>query len=197
MSGKPWAIVRIDDLKSHLRATLKKADVPRSMQAQMVGIVGHYLRHRLSGWDAIFPGMKNMAEWGGCSERQARENFARLRLYGVVEPTGHEKGGRRRATEFRVSLVALKRFLITVRANPSPALIEKLETADPRPGNPEVNPEANPEAKPAGNPEEKPEATSARSKKDRGAPAEASKDPARNEAEGPANVVVLARRRVG
>jgi len=103
--------------------------------------------------DSIYPGMANMARWGECSEKQARTNFARLKLYGIVEPIACEKGGRR-ATRFVIHLPAISRFLVAAELNPSPALLTKLKNADPRSQNPEVahplNPEENPEVTSAG-----------------------------------------------
>ena len=159
MSDKPAAMVAIDDLASNIRNTMARApDVfPPSMRRQCAQMVSHWLRMKMRGDVVIYPGMAKMAKWGQCSDRQARENFRRLRLYDVVLPVAYVRGGRR-STRFRLDLMALYRALVVAGSNPSAVLLEKIRNAA---GNSEVNPEINPEVCEAKKPEEKPEATSA------------------------------------
>lgn len=158
MSDKPAALVAIDDLAANIRSTMARApDVfAPSMRRQVGQLVSYWLRKRLQGEPWIYPGMAKMAKWGQCSERQARENFSRLRNFGVVTPVSYATGGRR-STRFVVSLRALFRALVSAGANPSQALREKVE-------NPEVNPEVRGDEKP----EVKPEPTSAGIQRDMG-----------------------------
>lgn len=126
-------LVEIDDLSSHLRNTLKRADNPLapSCVAQLGKIVSHFLRHQLAGHRVIYPGMKAMAKWGGCQERQARKNFATLQAACVTVVHAYAKGGRR-STRFSVDFEAIVRLLVTIGANPSPELIDKLRAARDR-----------------------------------------------------------------
>jgi hypothetical protein len=72
--------------------------------------------------------MKKMASWGDCTERQARRNFAQLEAGKVIHRVGAENGGRRLATEWIVDPKGLSRWLILIGANPSPKLVDLLDT---------------------------------------------------------------------
>jgi hypothetical protein len=93
VGDKPFELVRVDDLARHLRTTMARAgDVfAASMRSQLSHIVSWFLRMRLAGAAYIHPGMAKMARWGQCSERQARENFSRLRQWDVVEVVAYPK----------------------------------------------------------------------------------------------------------
>lgn len=143
MSDKPIALVKIDDLAANLRSTMaRSSDVfPPSLRKQLSQIVSSYLRGRLSGAPFIHPGMRKMAKWGQCSERQARHNFSLMKRWAVVEIVAFPKGGRR-SSRFVVHFAAIKALLVEMGTNPSTALCDKIRDAE----NPELNPEANPEA---------------------------------------------------
>ncbi|WP_278027682.1 hypothetical protein [Roseicyclus salinarum] len=112
-------------------------------------MVAHFVRMRLVKRDMeCWPGMRKMAHWGRCSERQARTNFKAWENCCVVAPVAFRHGGRGKATAWRIDYLGLKQWLVNSGANPSPPLLEKLRAL--------LNPEVFPE--------EKPEATSARSK---------------------------------
>jgi hypothetical protein len=138
VGDKPFELVRVDDLARHLRTTMARAgDVfAASMRSQLSHIVSWFLRMRLAGAAYIHPGMAKMARWGQCSERQARENFSRLRQWGVVEVVAYPKGGRR-ASRFVVHFSAIKMLLVEMGANPSTALCDKFRNAE----NPALKPE--------------------------------------------------------
>lgn len=70
-----------------------------------------------------------MAQMGKCSERQAKRNRAQLEAWEVLHPMTDQKGGRR-ATRFRVNLIALKRALVATGCNPSPELFEKIDAVN-------------------------------------------------------------------
>ena len=154
MSTKPIALVLLDDAVSHLRTTLRKHKdtVPPSLAGQICGLLSHWGRQRLRRQEVIHPGMERMAEWGHCTDRQARTNRRTLEHWGFLEPTDYRKGGRR-ATRFRVHVGPLIQALVLLDVNPSPSLIEKLREVQKLAGNPEVNPEVRGARKAAKNPE--------------------------------------------
>ena len=158
MSGKPLALVEIDDLSNHLQNALKRARYPLapSCVAQLGKIVSHFLRQQLAGHQVIYPGMKAMAKWAGCQERQARKNFSTLQAACVSVVHAYAKGGRR-STRFSVDFEAIVRLLVIIGANPSPELIVKLRAARDRRRRPTedtahrsaLNPALNPVLNPA------------------------------------------------
>ncbi len=131
----PAALVEIDDLSRHLQDTLKRARFPLSPScvAQLGKIVSHFLRHQLAGHRVIYPGMKEMAKWGGCQERQARKNFSILQAACVILVHDYAKGGRR-STRFSIDFDAIVRLLVTIGTDPSRELISKLRAARDRCG---------------------------------------------------------------
>lgn len=121
-----------------LRATLRRAKpapIPASQRDMIAGLVGHWLRWRLRGAEAVYPGLAQLAKWGGCSTRQARSNLRQLEAWLVVASVAYAQGGRR-ATRLVVSGEGLFRALVLTGCNPSPELREGLRRYDLR------NPEA-------------------------------------------------------
>jgi len=125
---KPPVLVEIDRTVAQLRKTMGRNSekFPTSLRNQLSKLVGHCARMHLQNLSYVHPGMRKMADWGECSERQARSNFAALREEHVIVPLFYEKGGRR-ATRFRVDFVALKASLVRNGANPHPTLLARLE----------------------------------------------------------------------
>ena len=162
-TGMPKLSADIADLAAHLRRTLAKpakVPIPSSMRQQLPKMLSHYLHHRRRGETFVYPGMDKMATWSECSVRTARTNFGRLEVYGVVQVVAYGNGGRRSA-RFVMHIPALWLFLVSAGLNPSQALREKLDAADPDRRNPEVERPENPEVSTDENPEENPEETSA------------------------------------
>ena len=132
MSGKPLALVQIDDMARHVQATMRRAPDPvgDSLVRTLGGMLMHCLRQHLKGQWA-HPGIAKASKMGRCSERQAQRNIRQLEAWGVLHPMADAQGGHR-ATRYRVNLVALKRALVLIDANPSPELIEKIEATGNR-----------------------------------------------------------------
>ena len=132
MSRKPLALVQIDDMARHVQATIRRAPDPvgDSLVRTLGGMLMHCLRQHLKGQWA-HPGIAKAAKMGRCSERQAQRNLRQLEAWGVIHPMADVDGGHR-ATRYRVNLVALKRALVLIGANPSKELIEKIEAAGER-----------------------------------------------------------------
>lgn len=126
--SKPLVLVQIDDMARHVQSTMRRAPDPlgESLIRMTGGLLMHCLRQHLRG-EAAHPGRKKMAAMGKCSEKQAQRNIATLRNWLVMFPVADENGGRR-ATRYRVNLVALKRALVALGCNPSPELFEKIDT---------------------------------------------------------------------
>lgn len=145
MPGKPLELVIIDRFVSRLNDTIKRARTPvnASLRRQLCKLVSHALRQRLRGDDVIYPGMRQMAKWGEVSERMARENMRRIEAWGVAMPVAYTKGGGR-SVRYVISLVALKRVLVSIGSNPSPDFLRSFADLP----NPEVNPEVFPEVLP-------------------------------------------------
>ncbi len=129
MPEKPLRFVKIDDLAKHVQSTLSRAvePLPQSLIRQLGGLISHCLRVHMRGDDAC-PGIKKMAGFGKCSERQARRNLRQIEAWLVMCPTQYIKGGRR-TTRYWLDLMALKRALVCLGCNPSPALLEKIADA--------------------------------------------------------------------
>lgn len=122
-AGPPEAVRRNAEFVSDLRVCVKRAK-PRlaaSLREQLIGIVRQHLVWKLRGQHEIYPGMAKLAEWGGVSERQARENMRTLERWSVVESVAYARGGRR-STRYTVDLWALFRALVDLGCNPSPKL---------------------------------------------------------------------------
>lgn len=100
-------------------------DMPTSMQDQLVGIVCHALKEVEKGSYSINPGMGKMAEWGRCSDRQARKNFRALKQSGVVVVRSQDDGGHRR-TVFEVDFGAVSEFLSGFGFSLSASIAEEL-----------------------------------------------------------------------
>lgn len=130
MSGKPLAHVQIDDMARHVMNTMRRAPSPfgESIIRMTGGLIMHCLRQHLHG-NPAHPGRKKMAEMGKCSTKQAQRNIAVLRNWLVMFPVADEKGGRR-ATRYRLNLLALKRVLVASGCNPSPELFEKIDAVN-------------------------------------------------------------------
>lgn len=124
---KPLALVQIDDMARHVQSTLARCPDPlgKSLIDQLRGLLMHCLRQHIRG-DAAYPGIAKMAKMGRCGERQAQRNARQLTAWEVLVPVADEKGGRR-STRYRINLTALKRALVMLGCNPSPALLEKIE----------------------------------------------------------------------
>lgn len=127
MSGKPLIHVQIDDMARHVQSTMRRATDPfgESLIRMTGGLLMHCLRQHALG-NPAHPGRKKMAAMGKCSEKQAQRNISILRNWLVMFPVSDEKGGRR-ATRYRLNLVALKRALVATGCNPSPDLFEKID----------------------------------------------------------------------
>ncbi|WP_223428859.1 hypothetical protein [Tateyamaria pelophila] len=171
-SGRtPPIVEQINKTKGLLRKAIRRAGLPPSLCRQAAGMVGYYAHKRMSNFHTVYPGMKRMAEWGDCTERQARRNFAQLEAGRVIWRVGAEKGGRRLATEWIIDFGGLKKWLILIGANPSPMLLGLLESIliggapypKAQPENPDmVGGEIDPETR-TPNPDINPDTMSARS----------------------------------
>lgn len=126
--GTPDAVKNINKAERLLRGAILRTELPPSLARQGARMVGYYAHKRLRGFQAVWPGMKKMAQWGQCTERQARRNFAQLEAGQVIRRVGAEKGGRRLATEWIVQPGEMKRWLILIGANPSPTLLGLIDT---------------------------------------------------------------------
>jgi hypothetical protein len=111
----------------HLRSSLNlnRRKMRASLRHQLAGILTFALAKSATGEVVIHPGMERMADWGECSERVARENFAHLREHGVVVTVAYENGGRR-ATRFLVDLRALLTYLEGLGMRLSAKLLDKI-----------------------------------------------------------------------
>jgi hypothetical protein len=130
--SKPLALVQIDDMARHVMNTMRRAPDPigESVVRMTGGLLMHCLRQHLKG-QAAHPGVRKMAQMGKCSERQAQRNRAQLEAWEIMFPVADAKGGRR-ATRYRLNLVALKRALVMLRCNPSEELFEKIDAVSAR-----------------------------------------------------------------
>lgn len=131
MGGKPERLQDIDKLAGSLKNVLKKTDLKtkKSLILQFGESVKHFLRKQAQGNSVMHPGMARMATWGHCSLAQARKNVRTLENYEVLRPVAFERGGGGHATHFFVDLIAIKRLLVTLEANPSSTLLRKLDRA--------------------------------------------------------------------
>lgn len=112
---------------NRLRSTLKRCDpdLPDSLRLMTVQVVKEGILRGLMGQTEIHPGIKKLAAWGSCSERQAQRNVRALECWGVLAPVAYLKGGRR-ATRYWVDPEALIRAMMVMGANPHPDLIAEI-----------------------------------------------------------------------
>lgn len=117
----------INRLGARLRATLTRCDppLPKSLRLMAVHVVKEGILRRLQGHTEIHPGMKKLAAWGGCSERQARRNLRALENWGLLTAVACAKGGNS-ATRFWVEPEAIVRVMVTLEANPHPELVAEI-----------------------------------------------------------------------
>ncbi len=117
-------IKSINQMGARLRSTLKRCDppLPDSVRLMAVQVVKEGIIWGLRGDAEIYPGMKNLAKWGSCSERQARRNVRVLENWGLMTIMSDGKGGRK-STRYLVEPEQIIRVAMTMRANPHPELI--------------------------------------------------------------------------
>ncbi|CUH59371.1 hypothetical protein THS5294_00656 [Thalassobacter stenotrophicus] len=125
---KPALVIEINRTVSQLRKTMRRNRemFPPSLRNQLSNLVGHSARIHARNLRYVHPGMKKMAEWGECSERQARANFSMLKAAGVIVPHSYGNGGRR-AARFKINPIALKVWLVRQGAKPHPTLLARLD----------------------------------------------------------------------
>lgn len=130
----PAEIEAIREATAQLRRTLArkkvKPIVPPALAAIIVGMTGHWWRHRLRGFDVVYPGMTTIAGWAECSDRQAQRCVSTLRAAGVLRAIGNERGGRNLSTAYQVDASGLCGWLIARGVNPHPTLIERLRNTE-------------------------------------------------------------------
>lgn len=128
MTGKPKALVRLDDTVTHLRNTLRKHKdkVPPSLTTTICGLISGWGRAVHKGATAIAPGREKIAQWGGCADRQAGYNLAVLRNWKFLKEVDHGQGGRGRKTVYSLNFVALIDALRLSGVKLHPTLVDKL-----------------------------------------------------------------------
>jgi len=117
----------INRMGARLRSTLKRCEpqLPDSLRLMTAQIVKEGILRGLQGYSEIYPGMKKMASWGGCSERQAQRNVRALEAWGVITPVADQKGGKR-STRYWVEPEAIIRAAMVMEANPHPDLMAEI-----------------------------------------------------------------------
>ena len=116
----------IDRMGGRLRAALKRCDPPLSdsLRLMAVQLVKEALVKGYQGHTEVHPGLKKLAQWGKCSERQARRNMRVLENWGLAVPVGGGKA--RRATEYWIEPESIIRVMMTLGANPHPDLMAEI-----------------------------------------------------------------------
>lgn len=117
----------INRMGARLSATLKRCDpaLPDSLRLTASRAVKEGILRGLQGHPAIYPGIKKFAEWGGCSERQARRNVRTMEQWGLLTAIEGQKGGKV-STRYAVEPEAIIRLAMTMEANPHPDLIAEI-----------------------------------------------------------------------
>lgn len=117
----------INRMAARLRSTLKRCDPPiaDSLRLTAVQVVKEGILRGLQGYSEIYPGMKKISQWGGCSERQARRNVRILENWGVITPVACGKGGKY-STRYWVEPENIVRAAMLMQANPHPDLIAEI-----------------------------------------------------------------------
>lgn len=127
MSVPAYKREAINRMGSRLRSTLKRCDppIPDSLRLSAVQVVKEGILRGLQGHSEIYPGIKKFAEWGGCSERQARRNVRVMEQWGLLSPVSSSKGGKL-STRFWVEPEAIIRVAMASEANPHPDLVSEI-----------------------------------------------------------------------
>ena len=122
-----YKIEAISRMGNRLRSTLRRCDppLPDSLRLMAAQVVKEGILRSLQGHTEIYPGMKEMARWGGCSERQARRNVRTMEMWGLVAAISNSKGGYL-TTRYWVDPEAIIRVSMILGANPHPDLIAEI-----------------------------------------------------------------------
>jgi len=80
------------------------ADLPKGEKAVLKALAD---RARHDGTHA-YPGVPRIARETSCSERHVQRMLRSLEAQGLIWPVAHMKGGRKKATEYSINLVALE-----------------------------------------------------------------------------------------
>lgn len=117
----------VNRMGARLRATLKRCDppLPDSLRLMAVQSIKEGIVRGMQGYSEIYPGMKKFAQWGVCSERQARRNVRALQNWGVLAEVSHGKGGKN-STRYWVEPENLIRAAMAMQANPHPDLVAEI-----------------------------------------------------------------------
>ena len=117
----------IHRMGGRLRTTLGRCDppLPDSLRLMAVQVVKEGILRGLMGHTEIHPGIKKLAKWGQCSERQARRNVRALEAWRVMQPVSNAKGGKL-ATRYWIEPEEIIRAAMCMGANPHPELIAEI-----------------------------------------------------------------------
>ena len=117
----------INRMGARLSATLKRCDppLPDSLRLSASRAVKEGILRGLQGHGEIYPGIKKFAEWGGCSERQARRNVRTMEQWGLLSAVSGMKGGKT-SVRYWVEPEAIIRVAMSMEANPHPDLIAEI-----------------------------------------------------------------------
>lgn len=117
----------INRMGLRLASTLRRCDpqLPDSLRLTAVHVVKEGILRALQGHGEIYPGVKKLAKWGGCSERHARRNARTMEEWGLLVVVSDSKGGKR-STRYWVDPDAIIRVSMALSANPHPDLIAEI-----------------------------------------------------------------------
>ena len=117
----------INRMGARIAATLKRCDppMPDSLRLTAARAIKEGFIRGLQGYPSIYPGIKKFADWGGCSERQARRNVRTMEQWGLLTAISGQKGGKV-STRFAVEPEAIIRLAMNLDANPHPDLITEI-----------------------------------------------------------------------
>lgn len=105
---------------------------PEAKRDMLCGILGHWWRAAMfkAPASSIHPGREKVATWGNCSVRHAKSYLRELEALNILVAVGDKRGGRGLATEYRLDVDQLVRWIERTFPTVSRKLVSKLTSCE-------------------------------------------------------------------
>lgn len=109
MSGA-WRDGEAASFRRLIRDAVRKGPFTRAERDITLATVNHWIYHASHGAQYMHPGRAKIGKKAQASEASVKRLFSRLRRASVLWAQAHIRGGRGKATEYTVDLIALLKF---------------------------------------------------------------------------------------
>lgn len=90
-----------------VREVIRKGPFTKSERDVTLALVDQWFHHKGGPKPYIHPGREKLAKRAGCTVKTVSRTLGKLSAAGIAEPLSHAKGGRGKATTYRINLIAL------------------------------------------------------------------------------------------